>query len=137
MTVCTYICGSLSLESVLPVLHREYLSWKDSGPSPEFQSLMATSDITPWCRLCIAAAQANIQAYDHHYQEVLAWHYKMKLAFDVLNAQLDAARSESCRGSNPWWQVELSDEEYSRLWKTLVNDVKVPENFGGDMFMQG
>lgn len=116
-----------------PLYCREYLAWKESGPSPEFQSLMATSDITPWCQMCIAAAQAKINAYDHHHQEYLAWHYKMKLTFDVLNAQLDAERSESCRGSNAWWQVQLSDDEYVKLWS---NDaaLTVPEGFGGDLF---
>lgn len=58
----------------------------------------------------------------------------MKLAFDVLNAQLDAERSEKCRGDRDWWTVQLNDEDYAKLWSNTVTDVKVPEEFGGDMF---
>jgi hypothetical protein len=94
---------------------RGYLSWKESGPSAEFQSLMRTADLSPWCQMCIAAAQRRPHAFDGTTQQALALHRKTKQAFDRLNAQLDREAGMPCRGRTAWWQVQPPEGD-AALW---------------------
>ncbi|KAF8070985.1 FUT11 [Scenedesmus sp. PABB004] len=94
--------------------YTEYLAWKEAGPSQAFAGLMAVSDVSPWCRMCVAAAARHTHAYDDAARDAIARHASAKRAFDALNARLDAESSEPCRGAEPWWHIPLSAEEEAR-----------------------
>ncbi|KAF6256752.1 hypothetical protein COO60DRAFT_85796 [Scenedesmus sp. NREL 46B-D3] len=104
--------------------YREYLSWKEAGPSADFRSLMRTADLSPWCEMCIAAAQRTPWAFDGTTQQALAAHQHTKQEFDRLNAQLDRDASMPCRGKTAWWQVQPA-EGGAALW-TRDDAVHVP-----------
>jgi hypothetical protein len=76
---------------------------------------MRTADQSPWCQLCIAAAQRKPQAFDSTTQHALAVHRQTKQAFDQLNAQLDGEASVPCRGKTAWWAVQPLEED-AALW---------------------
>jgi hypothetical protein len=92
--------------------YQEYLQWKtESGPTQEFQSLMATSDTNPFCRMCIAAAETKQWAFDEVHQERLKQFEELRAAFHELNAQLDEDRAVTCKGKDKWWHIELPDNQ--------------------------
>ncbi|WIA11688.1 hypothetical protein OEZ85_011785 [Tetradesmus obliquus] len=95
--------------------YREYLSWKEAGPSAAFSSLMRTADLSPWCEVCIAAAQRNPRAFDAATQQTLLSHQQTKRAFDQLNARLDQEASIACRGKTAWWEVQPAEGD-AALW---------------------
>eukprot|EP00775_Hariotina_reticulata_P009681 gene9681-9839_t len=107
--------------------YQEYLQWKESGPTQEFQSLMATSDTNPFCRMCIAAAQGKQWAFDDAHRERLKQFAELRAAFDVLNAQLDEDRAVACRGRDKWWHIELPENQtfYTTHENALPADVDI------------
>lgn len=85
--------------------YMEYLQWKETGPSPEFKSMIRTHDLSVFCQLCMIAARGQITKYDANIQRAILARDKQMDQFQLLNDRLDKERTVPCKGKTTWWKL--------------------------------